>query len=116
MDSLFAEEKISIKELKFSEQFCTRVTQLIGEVCIDRTKVPKAIVLKAIKLVTKLAMKPSEDKDNQEDITKNKTLMTALVTLAQDESDEELLCSELELVGYLLKQNYNRIKIDTDHD
>jgi hypothetical protein len=30
MDSEFAEEKITVKELKFSEEFCMRVTQLMG--------------------------------------------------------------------------------------
>ena len=47
---------------------------------------------------------------------KNKTLMTAIVSLAQEEENEGLLEIELELIGFLLKQNFDGVKIDTDHD
>ena len=50
------------------------------------------------------------------DIAKNKTIMTAIVSLAMEETDGELQESELELIAYLLKHNFDRIKIDTDHD
>jgi hypothetical protein len=93
------------------------VTQLIGEVCVDRSKVPRDILFKVIKLITKLAMQKSEPLgEGKEDITKNKTLVTAVVTLAQDETDEELQESELELIGFLLKQNFDGIKIDPDYE
>ena len=42
--------------------------------------------------------------------------MTAIVSLAQEEESEGLLEIELELIGFLLKQNFDGVKIDTDHD
>ena len=49
-------------------------------------------------------------------MVKNKTFMTAIVSLAQEEQLEILLESQLELIGFLLKQNFDGDKIDSDHD
>jgi hypothetical protein len=42
--------------------------------------------------------------------------MTAVVTLAFDEQEDELLSAELEVVGYLLQLNFDKVSIDTEHD
>lgn len=65
LDSEFMSGKLAVKDLKYNEDFCLRVTQLVGECCIDRTKIPKEILLKTLKLVTKMAMSKPEPKENQ---------------------------------------------------
>lgn len=65
-----------------------------------------------IKLILKTKL-PSEKKDS--DITKNPQLITAVITLAEQENDQDMLQSELQLIGYMLKNNFDGIKIDWEN-
>ena len=64
---------------------------MIGEVCIDRKKINEEILLKIIKLLTELSKTKGSPKDEEDDIIKNKTLMTAVLSLAEEENSQKLL-------------------------
>lgn len=51
-----------MRDLKYNEGFCLSVTKLLGEACIDRSKVPKEVLVKTLRLITKMAMSKSDNK------------------------------------------------------
>lgn len=106
--------KTTLLQLKFDEEFSLRAIQFLGEACLDRTKIPRETLLALLTRIVRIA-KTKETKEGA-DLTKNRAVMTAVVTLAMGEQEDELLSVQLELMGYLLQQNFDKVQIDTEHD
>ena len=84
IESDIEQGKISLVDLKFDEEFCIRVTQFIGQICIDRTKASREVLLTLLQRIVKIS-KIKDQKENQDrDFTRNKQIMTAIITLAID--------------------------------
>mgnify|MGYP000996668946 CR=1 FL=1 len=91
--------------------------QFLGEACLDRARIPRDSLLALLQLIVRL-VKSKEGREGQagEELTRRPALMTAVVTVALDEGEDELLSVEMEVVGYLLQLNFDKVQIDTEHD
>lgn len=81
--------KTTLLQLKFDEEFSLRAIQFLGEACLDRTKIPRETLLALLTRIVRIA-KTKETKEGA-DLTKNRAVMTAVVTLAMGEQEDELL-------------------------